>query len=98
MGKYERTPEIISKMLESKGEFHHSEETKKRVSEKLKGRIPPNKGIKASLESREKMSDSRKGKASHKKGKKKYTNGEVNKFFFKDQQPEGWYLVHPNSV
>ncbi len=45
----------------------HSEETKKKISEKLKGRIPHNKGKQASEETKKKMSEANKGKSKKQK-------------------------------
>ena len=48
---------------------HHSDESKKKMSESHKGQIPPNKGKPMSEETKKKISESLKGKPSPNKGK-----------------------------
>lgn len=50
--------------------YHHTEETKKKISNKLKGKKAWNKGKHLSLENRNKLSNTRKGKQSFTKLKK----------------------------
>lgn len=48
---------------------HHSEETRKKISETLKGRPGANRGKKYSAEHRKKLSEAHKGKPSSRRGK-----------------------------
>lgn len=50
--------------------FKHTDESKKKMSESLKGKVSPNKGKKFSDEHREKLSESHKGQTAWNKGKK----------------------------
>lgn len=46
--------------------YHHSEETKRKLSDALKGRLSPNKGKHHSEETKRKMSEAHKGNQSNK--------------------------------
>lgn len=48
--------------------YHHTEESRKKLSESLKGRVSPRKGIKLSDEAKAKLSESHKGQKAWNKG------------------------------
>jgi len=72
-----KRPDISKKY---KGEGHpfygkkHTEETKKKISEKLKGRIPPNKNIPMSVEQKLKLSKLQKGRILTEETKRKISS------------------------
>jgi len=65
--EYDRIKLLISKTRKS---FTHSEETKKKISQSGKGKIPWNKGLSQSDDTRQKISIANKGNIAHNKGKK----------------------------
>ena len=57
----------------------HKEETKRKISESLKGVVPPNKGKKMSEEQKRKISQSKTGKKQTEETKQKISNSMKNK-------------------
>ena len=64
--EYDRIKLLISKTRKS---FTHSEETKKKIRQSSKGKIPWNKGLRQSDDTRQKISIANKGNIAHNKGK-----------------------------
>ncbi len=56
------------RQVNSRVGYRHSEESKRKMSESLKGRVSPNKGKPMNLEQKIKLSEAHKGKLSPKKG------------------------------
>lgn len=69
---------------------HLSDESKKKMKSKLKGRKVWNKGLKMTKETIEKLRNSHLGKNSPNKGRIYVNNGSVNKIVFSDQIPLGF--------
>lgn len=64
--EYDRAKLIVSKVRKT---FTHSDETKRKISESSKGKIPWNKGKQHSAKTKQKISNSNKGKPANNKGK-----------------------------
>lgn len=64
--EYDRIKLLISKTRKS---FTHSEETKKKIRQSSKGKIPWNNGLRQSDDTRQKISIANKGNIAHNKGK-----------------------------
>ena len=76
----QKDPEVRKKNSESHKGFKHTEESKQKMSESLKGNTY-RLGTKVSEETKQKMSEAKKGQIPWNKGKKKTTSNSLENFF-----------------